>query len=222
MSGLRGTAWEFIASSRCGACSDRGRIAGQWIKGEIVADAVWPAIITREQSETIRATLADPDRRTNKSARRYLLAGLVRCGLCGGKMVARPRAGGQRRYACVTDPGSGGCGRMTVNADPPNTASARQRDELVSTVEVAASLKKPAPPRPPRRPGTEIDEGQAQLVELGEAFANKPDRHVQVDVHVQLIDACIDAARATAREGDPHSHARGVRRSPGDGRASGT
>src|SRR5881296_1977942 len=50
-----------------------GRIAGQREhRGEIVADAVWPAIIAAELSATIRAMLADPERRTNRGARRYL------------------------------------------------------------------------------------------------------------------------------------------------------
>ena len=70
-----------------------------------MATAEWPEIIAPAESAAIRATLADPARRTNKSARRYLLTRLLRCSLCGEPMVARPRTGGQRRYACAKGPG---------------------------------------------------------------------------------------------------------------------
>ena len=69
--------------------------------GEIVATAVWPAIISAEDGATIRALLANPERRTNKAARRYLLGGLLVCSHCGERLVARPRSGGKRRYACA-------------------------------------------------------------------------------------------------------------------------
>ena len=50
------------------------------IKGEIVAKAEWRGIISKADSARIRARLADPERRTNKSARRYLLVRLLKCG----------------------------------------------------------------------------------------------------------------------------------------------
>ncbi len=42
---------------------------------------------------TIRALLANPERRTNKTARRYLLGGLLVCSHCGERLVARPQDG---------------------------------------------------------------------------------------------------------------------------------
>ncbi len=94
------------------------RISGQRIhKGEIVATAEWPAIITAEDGAKIRALLANPERRTNKAARRYLLGGLLACSHCGERLVARPRSGGQRRYACAKGEGFSGCGKTYINAD---------------------------------------------------------------------------------------------------------
>ena len=53
------------------------RISGQRIhRGEIVAKAVWPALISPEDGAKIRSLLANPERRTNKTARRYLLGGI--------------------------------------------------------------------------------------------------------------------------------------------------
>ena len=54
------------------------RISGQREhNGEIVATAEWAAIITPAETVQIRAKLAEPERRTNKAARRYLLGGLL-------------------------------------------------------------------------------------------------------------------------------------------------
>ena len=86
-------------------------------RGEVVADAEWDAIITPAQSDRIRAVLADPSRRTNRTARRYLLSGLLRCGRCSAALVARPRDDGTRRYVCARKPGGSECGRLTVVAD---------------------------------------------------------------------------------------------------------
>lgn len=94
------------------------RISGQREhKGEIVAPASWPAIITPAETERIRALLTDPARRTNKTARRYLLVRLLRCGLCGATLVSRPRQDSTRRYVCASGPGFSGCGRITIVAD---------------------------------------------------------------------------------------------------------
>jgi site-specific DNA recombinase len=95
------------------------RISGQREhRGEIVAKAEWPAIIKPGETQRLRAKLNDPDRRTNRSARRYLLASLLRCHHCESKLVSRPREDGARRYVCASGPNFGGCGKTTIMADP--------------------------------------------------------------------------------------------------------
>ena len=94
------------------------RISGQReYHGEILAAAAWPGIISAEEGAKIRALLANPERRTNKAARRYLLGGLLVCSHCGERLVARPRTGGKRRYACAKGVGFSGCGKTYINAD---------------------------------------------------------------------------------------------------------
>lgn len=94
------------------------RISGQReYHGEILGTAQWPGIISPEDGARIRALLANPERRTNKAARRYLLGGLLVCGYCGERLVARPRTGGKRRYACAKGVGFSGCGKTYINAD---------------------------------------------------------------------------------------------------------
>ena len=76
-----------------------GRISGQREHlGEIVGPAEWPAIIAPADTARLRSVLGDPRRRTNRSPRRYLLAGMLRCSLCGATLVARPEDG---RPPCV-------------------------------------------------------------------------------------------------------------------------
>jgi DNA invertase Pin-like site-specific DNA recombinase len=95
------------------------RISGQREhRGEIVSKAEWPAIITPAETQRLRAKLNDPDRRTNRSARRYLLPSLLRCHHCDSKLVSRPRADQKRRYVCASGPNVGGCGKVTIMADP--------------------------------------------------------------------------------------------------------
>jgi site-specific DNA recombinase len=84
---------------------------------EIVAKGEWPAIISPAETQRLRAKLNDPDRRTNRSARRYLLASLLRCHHCGSKLVSRPRDDGARRYVCASGPNFGGCGKTTIMAE---------------------------------------------------------------------------------------------------------
>jgi DNA invertase Pin-like site-specific DNA recombinase len=92
------------------------RIAGlRQHRGEVVGPAVWPAIITVEQRERVVALLTNPARRTLRTARRYSLSGLVRCALCGGKMVSAPNRD-RRRYGCRSGPDFGGCGKVYVTA----------------------------------------------------------------------------------------------------------
>ncbi len=172
-----------------------GRIAGlREHHKEIASPAEWPAIITVEESERIRATLADPDRRTNKAARRYLLAGLVRCGLCGCQMVARPRSGGQRRYACVRD--NGGCGRMTVNADPVETLIVEAILHVLDSPELAATVARQRAEEPDAaRFQLELEEAQQQLAELGVAYANKEIPLTTLTAATKTIEARRDTAR---------------------------
>ena len=152
-----------------------GRIAGQRErKGEIVSTAEWDAIVTPAESATIRATLDDPARRTNKTARRYLLTRLLRCGLCGEPMVARPRSGGQRRYACAKGPGLSGCGHMYLGADQAEAFVTEAVLYRLDSPAFAAALNGKQRAQPDaERYQREADEAQAHLAELADAYGNK-------------------------------------------------
>lgn len=111
-----------LASARISGRRDyRPTVSGaRPLLGEILAEtADWPAIITPEDSDRLRALLSRTDRRTTPgSGRRYLLSGILVCGRCGHPMVCRPRGdSGDRnaaRYLCRKDPGTPGCGRIMI------------------------------------------------------------------------------------------------------------
>ena len=99
-----------------------GRISGQREHhGELVAAGKWPAIVPPTTTARLRKLLLDPNRRTNRAPRSYPLTGLVFCGKCGAKMVARPKSDGRRQYVCAKGPGFHGCGGCTILAEPLET-----------------------------------------------------------------------------------------------------
>lgn len=98
------------------------RIAGKReLRGAVVGDAVWSAIISEADHLRLTRLLSDPARRKGGRPREYLLTGgLARCGLCGYRLSARPKGDGRRCYVCANSPdvGLAGCGKIRQLADP--------------------------------------------------------------------------------------------------------
>lgn len=151
------------------------RISGQREhRGEIAATATWPGIISIEDGMAMRALLANPERRTNKAARRYLLGGILVCSHCGERLVARPRSGGQRRYACAKGPGFAGCGKTYINADDVETFVVEAVLHRLDSRELQRSQERRQRSAPEaKRWLDEIEATQAQQVELATAYGNR-------------------------------------------------
>ena len=151
------------------------RISGQRAhRGEIVAIAEWPGIISVEDGAKIRALLANPERRTNKAARRYLLGGLLVCGHCGERLVARPRTGGQRRYACAKGVGFSGCGKRYINADEVERFVTEAVLHRLDSREVQRTIERRRQRAPQaERWWQEAEAAQQQLEELAEAYGQR-------------------------------------------------
>jgi site-specific DNA recombinase len=98
------------------------RIAGlRQHQGEVVGDALWPAIISPEDRDRIVTMLGSPRVRQRGRPASYLLTGTVRCGRCGNVLRASVKEG-QRRWACRRAPGDDThCGKLTVLAEPVET-----------------------------------------------------------------------------------------------------
>jgi hypothetical protein len=178
------------------------RISGQREhNGEIVAEAEWPGIITPAQTAQIRATLAEPNRRTNKAVRRYLLGGLLVCSHCGEKLVARPRAGGQRRYACAKGPGFAGCGKTYINADQVEAFIVEAVFYRIDAPEVAAAVEaRPADPDM-QRFYDQLDADKAQLEELAAMYGTREITAVEWRAAREPIEQRMKAARKQLSRG---------------------
>jgi site-specific DNA recombinase len=156
------------------------RISGQRAHhGEIVATAEWPEIISVEDGVAIRALLANPQRRTNKAARRYLLGGLLACSYCGERLVARPRSGGKRRYACAKGEGFSGCGKTYINADDVERFVTEAVLHRLDSAELQRAMERRERSAPDsERWWQETEATQAQLAELATAYG---DREISMD-----------------------------------------
>lgn len=115
--------------------------------GEIIGTGKWPAILTPDQTQAIRAVLSNPARRQNRPPRRYLLAGLLRCHRCGSTLVGDPKANG-RRYACKKSHNRpNACASVTIKADPIEAAITEAVLQRLDTEHLSKALqrrKKPA------------------------------------------------------------------------------
>lgn len=148
-----------------------GRISGQREhKGEIVATATWPAIITPEQTTRIRALFDDPGRQATRPARRYLLKGLVRCGRCDASLVARPLVDGTRRYVCARGPQYTGCGKTYVLAEPLEQLVSAAVLHRLDTPDLAQALRGDGDSAQDENT-IRVDELTARMDELAEAYA---------------------------------------------------
>ncbi len=95
------------------------RIAGLRVhRGEVVGPAVWKPIITVPTRERVLARFEQQRTTKRRAPRSYLLTGMVRCGRCGNKLFSARRETKVRRYVCLSGPDHGGCGRLTVVAEP--------------------------------------------------------------------------------------------------------
>jgi site-specific DNA recombinase len=181
------------------------RIAGlRAYKGEIVATAVWPPIISREQHERLEALRKDPTRRWVPRGRRpqHLLAGMVECARCGeraeqtgeqaNRMVNRPE-GGRDYYICRKPPLGRGCGALV---------SGRQLDALVvermftalDSPEFTEALKGPRPENV--EVAWQLEEDEDQLKWLGRQMGGDPLRRPAFLAAIDEVETRIRQNRA--------------------------
>jgi DNA invertase Pin-like site-specific DNA recombinase len=133
-----------------------GRGAG---KGELIARGEWAPILTKEQTEQIRALLDDAARNTRgRPHTKRLLTGVLFCGRCGGPMGGSlDSRSGKARYACMSQPGMDRCGRCTVMAIPVDQMIEAAVLEVLSSSNLRSS----------QRPANES--AHAAMAELAEA-----------------------------------------------------
>jgi site-specific DNA recombinase len=162
--------------------------------GDIVGDAIWPAIISPEDSDRLRAMLSDPDRQrfTGAKGRTYLLSGILRCGKCGGAMCGRPRSG-VPRYVCPNLPGGDTCGGTATNAE---RTDALVRDLVLvalSSPEMSERLRERGDVDPELPASIRADE--AQFEELARAWASGEITRSEWRIARDVIESRLDRNR---------------------------
>jgi DNA invertase Pin-like site-specific DNA recombinase len=141
--------------------------------GDILGPAIWPAILPEGMGERLRQLLTEPSRRTNRSARTYLLSGMCRCSLCDHKMYSMMRYE-TRRYLCLSGQDFGGCGSMTITAEPLEQIIAEAVLYRLDTPELANALAGRVPnPAQSTALRNAIDDDVAQLEELTQLYATR-------------------------------------------------
>lgn len=171
-------------------------------RGEIIGKGDWPAIIDLDTHKAIRSLLNDPVRRRRRKPRSYLLSGgLLRCCHCGGPLVATKKAGNDSRryYGCKVGPGTGGCGRTYVQAEPVEEVITTDIFEVVDGPDFAARLDRRDGQRPEAR--SQLDRLESKLAELGEMWhADEISRAEFVRLRSPLMAEIEQARKEEARQ----------------------
>lgn len=161
----------------------------------IVGSAEWRAIITADELMKVRALLAENARRKTREPRRYLLAGLLRCGKCGATMVGRPRQDGSRRYVCAKGPGFSGCNGCMIIADPLELWIAEAVLYRLDSPQLAKALAKGDRSNAADSLGLELETDLDQLDELAGAYGAKSITLSEWLAARRPIEERIEAAR---------------------------
>ena len=164
--------------------------------GEIVAPGQWEAILTPEETARLRTILDERTRTRSRPVRRYLLTGLLRCGLCDAPLIARPQANGERRYVCAKGPGHSGCGRLATKAEPIEAFLAEAVLQQLDTPALAAALAgAQSADAATAADHDALRQDREQLDELARAYGDKLVTFPEWLAARAPIEARIDAAR---------------------------
>jgi DNA invertase Pin-like site-specific DNA recombinase len=130
-------------------------------------DGQWDGILPRDQWERLRVVLNDEDRATRQSwlpAQKFLLSGLLRCELCGAKLVSNSSRG---RSSFLCSPITNGCGKIRINLPQVEQFVIRQVLAVldVPAVRAALSTKEEAADDEALRLAIKEDETRLQRVE---------------------------------------------------------
>jgi hypothetical protein len=168
-------------------------LSGQREHGGAFYAGTWPAILAPEDTQRLRSILTDPNRRKNVTARRYLLTGMLFCGICGQPLSARPRLDGVRRYICARQPENQNCGKLARVAEPVEALVKEAVIIALDGVDLRAYMAQPAEDE--GLPGR-IKDDEAMLELLAQDFAQRRITRVEWFASRDPIAARLDANRS--------------------------
>jgi DNA invertase Pin-like site-specific DNA recombinase len=140
--------------------------------GEIVGPAVWKPILTESEQQQVKARIAERRSANRRTPQRYALSGMLRCGKCGQRLYSARREH-RRRYVCLSGPDHGGCGRLTVVAEPVEELIAEAVLYRLDSPQLAAALRRGKGDRHASALNKELAADEAQRDELATLYASK-------------------------------------------------
>jgi site-specific DNA recombinase len=181
------------------------------LHGQVVSKAVWEPILTPHETARLSTLFSDPARRVNRSARRYLLTGLLHCALCGAKLVARPRADKRRCYVCATGPGFHGCGKIRILSDTLEEFVAEAVLYRLDSPELTQAMRTdPDADRNASDLEIKIAEDQAQLEELAGSYAAREITLAEWLLARHIVETRQEASKAAFARLDRHAALRSL------------
>ena len=169
-------------------------------KGEIVALAKWPAIISIEEGEAVR-TFLNSRKRLEAPARNNLLTGLLVCGICGKKLVSHNKDG-YRRYICRKDVVTGrGCGGIFITTKPVEDFVVEAVLTRLNSPEMERSLTESKPNPKALALNAELSGLDDRYIELAEMVEQGEMSRVEYQAAKKIVDERkADLERVLAKE----------------------
>jgi DNA invertase Pin-like site-specific DNA recombinase len=184
-----------------GTRDGRGRGRGM---GEFTAPGEGPAILTREQTETIRMLVSDPTRRSGGRRAAHLLTGILRCGRCGASLsISGGTAAGRWRYSCLAQPGLGSCGRLSITGPPTDAHATAAFFAALADTPLPTTEHSPSAAAPSDTVVGALQRDRQRLDELAADYADgritRREWLTARDVIAARVDTSASALRDTAR-----------------------
>lgn len=138
-------------------------------RGEVVGDAAWEPVISRDDHERVLRVLGDPRRVRRGRPPARLLSSMLRCGHCGSVLhVSRRADSGAVRYQCGMTPGRPNCGGIAVAAEAVEACIEAAILARIDTPKVNRQIaKKPSKKQPA---GDDLAALESDLAAIGELF----------------------------------------------------
>ena len=179
------------------------RYAGLLVhSGQVVGVGKWAPIISEDDHRRVLAKFAERRNSGRRAPQRYLLSGMTRCGKCGNTLYSAAR-GETRRYECRSGPDHGGCGKLTVVAEPVERLVADFVLHRLDTSELADAMNgRSSADARTHELSQAVADATEQLDELANAYAQRWIKMPEWMTARKPIEQRLDQAAAT-RPGDP-------------------
>ncbi len=191
-----------LLSARVAGLREHGADPSGKVLGALTP-AVWQGAIDRQTWDHVRSVLLNPERLTLRNTpTKYLVAGRIFCGVCGGRMISRPRDTHTRRYVCAgRRPGH----QLAILAEPVDELVANRVLDVLTTPSFREAVVRGSGRRDDgavARSLADLGSAQARLQSLDDDYYVRgvlaPHRYrsirVRLEREVERLHALVDRA----------------------------